>query len=422
MKTLLKLILIGIIGGIAWKYLDDKNINISGKIREIAKNIEEEISSIDAKATTNEISLEERGVELPLYETQTYSVPSSGRQMVTQSVAGAEIVSDQPSEKWNEPAGSSIEWVKEMTKRYSPDSWQLLMNYDALPMSSNAKLNDGSTSGSNKPAGTFSYLEDTEIVRVLSSMSTNVHEIGHGYFHYNLYSYAKENNIMLDWNSADGFLYVSQEESFYISFPSKYLFPSRELMKVIPSTLETFRFDPYIDGNISTQEDGVIGLLDELHAYYLGSRCAYDLLEAYKSVSASDNIGLIEWIKNTSSEMTAFYEFDYFIKEYLLYMKTNYPANYELLKGCRNFCLAYAAVREHYNELIVNYGKRVDSEIEKINSSGVCEAHLNGKQLWIKDKSTGRSSGIDLFHEDREKLLPILESSRFNDVISGILN
>jgi len=211
-------------------------------------------------------------------------------------------------------------------------------------------------------------------------------------------------------------VYVSPSEAYFVSFPYKALFPSSELASVIPTHLRSFRFDTYINGSSSTQSEGVLGLLNELHAYYLGSQYSFDMLQAYQHALESDARGLFEWVRHTMSSMTAFYEFDFFIKEYLLFMKDNYPADYSHLKSNTSFKRAYRAVGSRYEKLTVDYLALVQSEMERINAFEKAEASIKGRFLWVKPAETVSSSGTPVFSEDREKLTEILGSRRYFEI------
>ncbi len=316
---------------------------------------------------------------------------------------------------------ANIEWIKNATSEYSPESWMLLMLYDELPQVGEAPLVGGQTSVSQKPADAFFYLEGTSRYELLQTMSTNVHEIAHGYFRQSLYPYIVKNNLKMDYKCAQMILRLSPSKSFYIDFREEYLFPSSELARVIPSNLRSSRYDTYIEGESSTQTEGVIGLLNELNAYYLGSKFSYEMLQAYREAEESDARGVLTWVAQTQSEMSAFYEFDFFIKEYLLYMKGNHPSEYNQLKSYAPFAEAYGEIRTAYDELIGDYLKRVRSEVDRINSDGIAEASLKDENLWITDKSTGRSKGTPFLSDDVQTLVPVLESDRYNEVLSDFL-
>jgi len=313
---------------------------------------------------------------------------------------------------------TNIEWIKEATQKYSPDSWYLLMSYDSLPLSVSAPALNGGTVSSNKTAETFDYLRGRTKGDLLASMEKNVHEISHGYFDQNVYRYLPDNNLEFNPDNANGFIYINPYQEFFISFPLEAIYPSNRLSNVIPASLRTFRFDTYIRGETSTQSDGVIGLLNELHAYYCGSRYCSEMLEAYKLAAGSDAAGLFEWVTHTQSTMTAFYEFDYFIREYLLYMKRNYPEKYEMLRSHEPFVEAYSTLCISYNELINMYIDRISSEMDHLNSSGEAEIKIADGWLWVKSGNSHISSGTPIFSEDKEKLLPVLQGKRYREIES----
>jgi hypothetical protein len=308
------------------------------------------------------------------------------------------------------------EWVKNATKTYSPDSWELLMQYESLPEKLEIESTDDRIATTEKSVSTFYYLEGKSKIDLLASMATNVHEIAHAYCGLNSFRHARENGIKLDMNKAEEFFYYSPERSFFISFPLKSLFPSRELKASIPRHLRTFRYDTYIDGITSTQSEGVIGLLNELHSYYLESKFCLEMLEPYKTAEGSEASGLFEWVHNTQSKMTAFYEFDYFIKEYFLLMKQKYPSRYNELKRYRPFTEAYSAIRTSYKELVSNYLVKIRSEMAALNSNGKAEVTLEGYDLWVREGSSDTSTGTPVFSKDLEILAPVLESDRYREI------
>ena len=199
------------------------------------------------------------------------------------------------------------------------------------------------------------------------------------------------------------------------------LFPSREIVKEIPRDLRTFRFDTYVAGTTSTQGQGVIGLLDEFHAYYHGARCSYDLYPAYAEAEGSEANGLLEWIRETQSHMTAYYEFDFFIKEYLLQMLNNYPEEYEALRKCTSFTEAYRGVSGEYSDLIRKYEQRIKDKMTELNAFGEAAAEMKDGTLWISSAGSMRSRGATLFHEDRATLEPVLKSGRYDEIVSDFL-
>jgi hypothetical protein len=311
---------------------------------------------------------------------------------------------------------ANIEWIKESTRKYSPDSWYLLMMYEGLPdMSVASTAGDGAIS-THKTENTFHYLRGRSRIDMLASMEKNVHEIAHAYFDQNAFRFVSQNNLKMDPDNAQGYIYISPSAGFFISFPLKAMFPARELTSVIPEDLHTFRFKTYIEGTTSTQSEGLIGLLNELQAYYLGSRYCFDMLEPYKIAAGSSAQGVFEWVTSIQSTMSAYYEFDYFIMEYLLYMKERYPANYGMLRSYNPFAEAYGRIRELYKELIDNYTDHIKTEMKLLNSSGDATARMEKGWLWVRAEKSNVASGTPVFSDPREKLMPLLGSRRYREI------
>ncbi|HRX69026.1 MAG TPA: hypothetical protein P5200_11685, partial [Tenuifilaceae bacterium] len=248
-----------------------------------------------------------------------------------------------------------FDWVKKATIQHSPDSWNLLMLYENLPQSNSAKGVNGSTISSTKSVSTFYYLKGESRYELLNSMSTNVHEIAHAYFSQSIYNFSNNSNVLLNFDNAELNFYLSPNELYFVSFPKTMLFPARELASIIPEKLRTYRFDTYINGNTSTQINGIIGLLNELFAYNLGSKFTFEMLEAYKTAEDSESEGFLKWVMHSQSSISAFYEFDFFIKEYLLYMKSNYSTNYQQLIKNKSFVNAYLKVNAAFVMLTESY-------------------------------------------------------------------
>lgn len=252
-------------------------------------------------------------------------------------------------------------WILDQMQSHSPSSLNLLKAYDKLP--SRLEIDRGGTViSSSKTTDALYFLDASDYESALISMSTNVHEIGHAYgglLHYaELMSCNCTKTIEFE-DIQQGFYHAPGEE-YWIEIEEEYIFPSNELSETISYDLQTFRYDTYIEGTSSTQADGVIGLLDELNAYYLGSKYQYDMLPVYKEVFGSDYLD--RWVMHSASEMTAFFEFDFFIKEYLLYAKNYAPTTYNYLKNSPDFRRAYQTTHTKYRQLTNAYVAKIELE------------------------------------------------------------
>ncbi len=252
-------------------------------------------------------------------------------------------------------------WVLDRMQKHSPSSLHLLKAYEQLPAELSIKRG-GSVISTSKSMGAFEFLETNSYESALISMSTNIHEIGHGYggmIHFEELMNCNCSKSIQFEDIQQGF-YHAPGEKYWIEIEEGYIFPSNELSETIPDALRTYRYDTYIEGNSSTQAHGVIGLLDEFNAYYLGSKYTYEMLPAFKELFGADYLN--QWVKHSASEMTAYFEFDFFIKEYLLFAKNYEPATYAYLKNSVGFIKAYRTTYKKYRQLTDAYASRIEAE------------------------------------------------------------
>jgi len=451
MKAIFKLIFLAVIVIFGHKWLDEKGISVSEKLQPVWEWMDEQKGMLEKEFLSLENEFVNNSGEEKLISDNNYSETDNytynndnsnsfaqNNSSYTSDGSSASHVSTSSYSYSNEDTehlvhsgkknqtrenivpDADLDWIKDITKEYSPNTWKLLQLYEKLPNSISAKGVNGSTLSSSKSCDTYHYVKNGSAVAIIESMATNVHEIAHGYYGLNIYHYANQRNINLSWDNVDGYIYISPNEAYFASFPKEKLFPSKKLVNVIPEEMRTFRFDTYINGNTSTQNDGVIGLLDEFHAYYLGSKFKYDMRDVYKIIYTTDAKGIIEWIKQTQSSMGAFYEFNFFILEYLRFMKHNETDNYHALMENKQFLKAYRSIYEHFQKLQNDYENSIYSEMAKLNDSDEYEAHMDNGTLWVKKSGSGSSTGMDIFSNDVAILKPVLESDRYYDIKSDL--
>ncbi len=126
--------------------------------------------------------------------------------------------------------------------------------------------------------------------------------------------------------------------------------------------------------------------------------------------------GFYQWIIDSRSSMTALFEFDFFILEYLLYMRSHYPQNYESLKLYQPFHDAYAAVRIKYRDLLSSYLNKIQEEIKNHNTTATIVYSVEGNTLWMKDTESNRHTGTQILMNDMNTVLPILKSARYIEI------
>ena len=248
---------------------------------------------------------------------------------------------------------------------YSRTSYRLLMNHDDLESSYNYSRN-GSSISTTQNTDTYEFMNWDSYQSALNSMSTNIHEICHSYNHYIPYGKMQECECGMVNFIHKGF-YLSPNEEYWIQMDKKLIFPSRKLIPEIPEHKRTFRFDTYIVGEQSAQGHGVLGLLDEFNAYYTGAKYMFDMYPIY--VRQDPEWGYVFWANTTKGNMDAFFEFDFFIKEYLLYAKKHHSDTYVALQTNDSFKVIYQIIQSKYRDLLHEYNLKYQVLLEKNNES-----------------------------------------------------
>lgn len=253
------------------------------------------------------------------------------------------------------------DWVMNQLQNYAPTAFTIVNNYQI----NGPSIYYGGNSTSNSMRH-LKYCELTDINSFLNSIATNVHETTHAYDSQLPYLSARQGNVPKDLSKTEGF-FINTNESYCVEYGDLQLFPSNKLIYSIPESLQTLRYKSYITAPPyqSTQNAGVIGLLEEFNAYYHGSKAIFDLLPIFQQEYGA-NV-LWHWPYNFTSNADAFYEFDFFIKEYLLYASKNNPQLYASLKANPTFALVYQKVRASFESLIISYEKKFD-ELSKTST------------------------------------------------------
>ena len=88
-----------------------------------------------------------------------------------------------------------------------------------------------------------------------------------------------------------------------------------------------------MEGNTSTQTDGLLGLLDEFNSYAHSLATVYLLKKSYMEIPGMELSHYISWRQDMHSYVQSYYEFKYFLLHYLLYAKTNERALYSEIKN-----------------------------------------------------------------------------------------
>ncbi len=111
-------------------------------------------------------------------------------------------------------------------------------------------------------------------------------------------------------------------------------FPSHEINNMVPAATRKriFRYDTYVntkDKYLVTQQYGILGLLEELIAYYHSFNTEVSLYNYYKDKYGWKNPDAwISYLGNMGSYRYSILEFELFISWYLQYAKSKHPGTY----------------------------------------------------------------------------------------------
>lgn len=228
---------------------------------------------------------------------------------------------------------------------------------------------------------------------VADGINTAVHEQAHLYFWDNA-----------SWNST---CYLMPDGSD-LSVDHTSIFSSYELVNVIPSYLRTQRFDTYIgcySDTMASQVQGPYGLLNEMTAYYWGTRAAVSLYDYYLTQPITGDVWL-RYVQGTSSTYVAYAEFRFFILEYMLYARENYPAVYNGILNNDMFRLAFTTIDNEFSSLIETMFTQYDDACKYLSKNGHT-AYISNGYFWID------YTGAGYFPEEYELLMNHMQNAEY---------
>lgn len=260
--------------------------------------------------------------------------------------------------------------VLELLRAYDPRGYEIVISATNQKSKYDFSYCGGGVITVSHSGSILAYIDIYTEKGILEDISTVVHELTHAYVGHP-YDEMVKNRLCTD---KDYHVYPLSNQLILV--PINQTFPSKMLASYIPPDKRTFRYSDYITGTSSTQSEGVYGLLDEWHAYYRGAFTWFQLRNYYLNQIKNPQ----DWIGYFSDiyELTAYYEFKYFILTYLLYAKKNQPRIYEQIINNESFKKVFNYVDTEYGRLISDYIRFRDSLLTELKNSGVRVLEIEG--------------------------------------------
>jgi len=263
---------------------------------------------------------------------------------------------------------SARKQVWQYLQRYNPDAYQLVKAYYDAPK----KYQLGNITVTLGPRTDFMvYVYDYTDKGIRDALGTVVHEINHGYTSVVAnQQLAKESDLDYEWGDEYSYFFLNNQQSILVKHTQVYT--TRQMHPTVPKNLHTFRYDTYVypSDRIGAQVQGAYGLLDELNAYYQGTRTSVSLYPVYEQQAKNNPKAWLQYFSNVSGTSYAHMEFRFYILHYLLYAKDNYPEVYKGIMGNAAFLKAFTEVDTRFDELNQQYLAQKRQILNTLNTKG----------------------------------------------------
>ncbi|MFZ9981278.1 MAG: hypothetical protein ACO3FI_04505 [Cyclobacteriaceae bacterium] len=310
------------------------------------------------------------------------------------------------------------EKARQILQKHAATEYEILIRYESLPEKLSRPTKNGGTITSTAGNDIFMYVNFATESSLLASLDVNIHELNHALTNAWFWEWARINRITAGTNF-NYYFYIKPGTEFAIDTELN-LFPSGVLKDVIPPHLKTFRFDTYIAGNTSTQGHGLLGLLDEFNSYLHGFKTSLLLRDAF--LSSADQLkgrNYTDWLMGAGTSMEAYYEFRFFILEYLLYARGQHTELYKNIKNEAWVGKVFNAISEEYYEYIKSWQYEVtEGYITYANKNNIATRSIPGTKIMFG--SSESYSGFIVRMEDYYRLFDVLESGRYNILYSEL--
>lgn len=282
--------------------------------------------------------------------------------------------------------------VWNLLSKYSPDGYTILDEYYKAPSDYGGQTVSGDDDFTK-------WLDGDSEREIVKSMNTLVHEMDHGYNGRVYLKLLKDEGLSVESGDYSSF-YLGNREAKLVKHTD--IFITKEINSIFPQKLITGRYETYVypsEEIMGSQKEGVYGLLDELNAYYNGTKTAFDFYDYYKEKNNTPE-GWSEYLSDFHGTYYAYLEFKTYILVYMLYAKEHYNNIYQGILANEDFLYALKKTDERWATLILNFKDLKKKIIADLQSQGV-DASESGGYIFFGTKGTGTfSETYNLFQDE----------------------
>ena len=177
----------------------------------------------------------------------------------------------------------------------------------------------------------------------------------------------------------------------------------------LPVAMRTKRWNAYVstESDVTANIQGAYGLLDELSAYYYGCRAVIDSTEyLYNYIDKNGySYELVSgYFSSVENSIQAFYEFNYWTLEYLLYLKANHPDQYKSVMGNENYRKAFSYFHDNFIAIEKDDApKNKKAILDKLNNMNI-RATEEDSIIWLGNTGIGKPTAeIEILKKELNK-------------------
>jgi hypothetical protein len=266
---------------------------------------------------------------------------------------------------------------------YAPDGYTIIDDCLKAPCS----YGGVTISGYNK--GFSSFIDSSSEKALIGSANTVVHEMCHSYTSRLYLKLLKDKGISPDLNY--NAFYLGNRTSNLVKRTD--VFVTKEMDAVFPEKLKTFRYKTYVcpsEKIQSAQQYGCYGLLDELNAYYWGTKTSYDLYEYYRT-KKNNREGWLSFFSDFYSSSFAYLEFKCYIISYMMYAQDKHKKEYKEILNNKEFLCTLQKVDDNWWVLLTDFKKLKTKIIADLKKRNI-KSSQKGNFFYIGNSGIGDQS------------------------------